>query len=282
MGEQVARHGLITRRGDVVLHTKKNGSALQHTTKTSRVLRTGFTMMDLMVSLVIVTVLIALMLPAISLVRESTHRVICASNLRQIGMGISLYSQDTRDHLPDSVFLPPAPSSNGSYIGAYDRMDTVLLPSDEFTELSGDDRWDGLGLLYHREYIAAPNLYYCPSHQGSFTYDDAADDWINNEAADEIVVNYLYRGRGPLGSRVLYNIPSRAALVTDTLRSFYDLNHQGGFNVMQAGLAVDWYDDIGDQIANNILLRSGDDNDASTTVQDAWGRLDEIPNLVGD
>lgn len=231
-------------------------------------------MIDLLVSLVIVGVLVALMLPAISMVRESTRRVICASNLRQVGLGVSLYSQDRREHLPDSVFLPAAPSQNASSLPAYDRMDTVWVSSEEFPEL-GNKRWDGLGLLYGLEYISASSIYYCPSHQGNFRYDDAQDDWMHLEDTDEIVINYLYRGAGPNGSRVLYNINSTAALITDTLRSYDDLNHESGFNVLQAGLAVDWYDDIGDAIANDLLARS--DDDPSNTVQDAWGRLDEIP-----
>lgn len=232
-------------------------------------------MIDLLVSLVIVAILIALMLPAIGMVRESTRKVICASNLRQVGLGLSLYSDDQRERLPDSVFLPPAPRGQASSAAAYERMDTVWLPTREFPDL-GDDRWDGLGILFGAEYITAASIYYCPSHQGAFNYSDHQDDWANLHRPNEIIVNYLYRGSGPSGSRVLYNIESTAALVTDTLRSYYDLNHKGGFNVLQAGLAVDWYEDIGGQIANDILLRGGDD-DPSSTVRNAWGRLDEIP-----
>lgn len=232
-------------------------------------------MIDLLVSLAIVSILIAMMLPAISMVRESTRKVICGSNLRQIGMGISLYSQDSRDALPDSVFLPPSTRSNTASNASYDRMDTVLLSRDEFPELK-DDRWDGLGYLYGREYVSASSVFYCPSHSGSFTYGDASEDWINPNRAEEIIANYLYRGTGPNGQRVLYSIDSSAALVTDTLRSFYELNHETGFNVLQAGLAVEWYEDIGSEIANDLLART-DNGDNSGTVQDAWGRLDDIP-----
>jgi hypothetical protein len=231
-------------------------------------------MIDLMVSLVIVAVLVALMLPAISMVRESTHRVICASNLRQIGLGVSLYSQDRRDQLPDSIFLPDAPQSNALAQPSYERMDTVWVSLDEFPEL-GNKRWDGLGWLFGEDYLTASSIFYCPSHEGNYRLEDCQDKWMNLPIDDEIVANYLFRGSGPDGSRILYNIDARAALITDTLRSYEDLNHESGFNVLQAGLAVDWYDDIGDSIANDLLARSGDD--PSNTVQDAWGRLDEIP-----
>lgn len=233
-------------------------------------------MIDLMVSLAIVTVLIALMFPAISMVRESTRKVICGSNLRQVGMGISLFSQDRRDELPNSVFLPEWTRNASTATGSFDRMDTLLLPSDEYPEyVSLEKRWDGLGKLFIDEYVSAPGTFYCPSHQGDFTFDEATDRWMNPDRAPEIIANYLYRGMGPNGRRVLFQIDASAALVTDTLRSYNDLNHRGGFNVLQAGLAVEWYDDIGEQIANELLLRS--DDDSSRTVQDAWGRLDDIP-----
>ena len=234
-------------------------------------------MIDLMVSLAIVSILIALMFPAISMVRESTRKVICASNLRQSGLGMSLFTQERNNRLPDSIFLPPAPRAQATAVGSYDRMDTVLLPVDEFPERRGD-RWDGLGILYNQGYVSAPNIFYCPSHHGSFTFIDAQDSWMTPRKAPEIIVNYLYRGIGPNGERVMYNIDPNAALASDTMRSYYDLNHDSGFNVLQAGLAVTWFDDVGDEIANDILLRGEEDGNKSTSVQNAWGRLDDIPN----
>lgn len=234
-------------------------------------------MIDLMVSLAIVSVLIALMFPAISMVRESTRKVICGSNLRQVGLGISMFSQDRRDELPNSVFLPEWTRNTANSTGSFDRMDILLLPSDEYPEyINQDKRWDGLGKLFVEEYVSAPNTFYCPSHTGNFTFDQASERWMNPDQAPEIVANYLYRGMGPDGRRVLFQIDSSAALVTDTLRSYNDLNHEGGFNVLQAGLAVEWYEDIGDEIANDLLARNGDDNN-SQSVQNAWGRLDDIP-----
>ncbi len=252
------------------------GSALKKVTATTRRHARAFTMIDLMVSLAIVAILIALMFPAISMVRESTRKVVCGSNLRQIGLGVSLFSQDNRDVLPDSVFLPEW-TRHTSTAWTPDRMDTVLLSeSDQPGRLH--DRWDGMGLLFRDEYISAPNIFYCPSHRGSFSFMEAEQDWSNLEVVDEIIVNYLYRGMGPDNQRVLYNINSTAALVTDTMRSYEDLNHEDGFNVLQAGLAVDWYDDIGGQIANDLLGRDNGTG-SNTVVRDAWDRLDEIPGL---
>lgn len=231
-------------------------------------------MMDLLVSIAVISVLIALLLPAVSKVRESTRKVICGSNMRQLGMGVSIFSQDNGDKLPNSVFLPP-PRSNASSYPSPERMDTVRLSRSEF-QFSQEKLWDGLGILFGREYITAPNVYYCPSHKGNFVFDDVASQWAQLDGLEEIISNYHYRGTGPTGSRVLYNIDPGAALVTDSLRSYEDLNHQGGFNILQAGLAVNWHNDIGGQIAQDILLRTTDDT--TDSFVDAWGRLDGLPD----
>jgi len=193
-------------------------------------------------------------------------------------MGMSVFADDNRERLPNSVFLPP-PRANASTYPALHRMDTVWLTDEEFPNLDGD-LWDGLGLLYRDEYVTAASVFYCPSHHGNFMFDDAAEDWTRQDGGSEIIANYLFRGTGPNGSRVLWNIDSTAALVTDTLRSYEDLNHKGGFNILQAGLAVTWHEDIGDQIAQDILLRSGDDGNQSTTVVNTWGLLDGDPEDV--
>ena len=247
-----------------------------HTSRQSlRALR-AFTMMDLMVSMAIISILIAILLPTVGKVRESAQKVICGSNMRQIGMGVSIYTQDNKERLPDSVFLPISRSNAASFVELH-RMDTIRLAAEEFPGMYGD-LWDGLGLLYADEYITASNIFYCPSHRGNFLFEDAAEDWNRLDGTSEITVNYLFRGMGPDGRRVLYNIDPTAALVTDTLRSYEDLNHQGGFNILQAGLAITWFDDVGDQIAQDILLRSGDDGTQSSAVITTWDLLDGSPD----
>ncbi len=242
--------------------------------------RSGFTMMDLMVSMAVISVLIALMLPAIARVRESTHKVICASNMRQLGMGVSVYAQDHRERLPGSVFLAPSRTNASSYPSP-ERMDTVRLDGDEFTARRRS-LWDGLGLLYGLEYVGAPNIYYCPSHTGNYRLEDAIDAWNQVQGQTEIIANYLYRGTGPDDSRVLYNIDPTAALVTDSLRSYEDLNHDGGFNILQAGLAVNWFNDVGDQIAQDILSRSSGDDGGISDVNNVWSLLDGLPGAAQD
>ncbi len=54
--------------------------------------RGAFTLVELLTVIAIVALLIAILLPAVQTARESMRRVTCASNLRQLALGLSNYS----------------------------------------------------------------------------------------------------------------------------------------------------------------------------------------------
>ena len=64
--------------------------------------RKGFTLIELLVVVAIIAVLIAILLPSLSKAREQTRRVVCASNLRQMGIAMRMYADDENGHLPDT------------------------------------------------------------------------------------------------------------------------------------------------------------------------------------
>ena len=134
----------------------------------------GFTLIELLVVISIIALLIALLLPALTMANEFARRSVCAANLKQIGMAYYIYADDNDSWTPlNWVSRPYEPY--------------VLYRND--TSLPREDRWINDGILYRDEYVETGRVFYCPSRaartHGESTYEN---EWF---------LEYFRRGLPP-------------------------------------------------------------------------------------
>lgn len=112
----------------------------------------GFSLVELLVVIAILSMLIAILLPALTQARHQMRRTACASNLRQVGVAIHLYAQDYENTIP---FGPEGRPVTGSNFYTVTGNVTSLLSLE-----NGDPV--GLGLLL-KDYLAhQPTVLFCP------------------------------------------------------------------------------------------------------------------------
>jgi prepilin-type N-terminal cleavage/methylation domain-containing protein len=110
----------------------------------------GFTLVELLVVIAVITVLIAILLPALGTARAQVQRVQCESNLRQLLLAAGMYENDNRQNLPWANWLT-APFAGWLY-----RDPNHSQQSD----VTG-------GLLY--QYLLTQTVYHCPLDQPPYS-----------------------------------------------------------------------------------------------------------------
>jgi prepilin-type N-terminal cleavage/methylation domain-containing protein/prepilin-type processing-associated H-X9-DG protein len=91
--------------------------------------RSGFTLVELLVVIGIITLLIAILLPVLRVARDQARRTACASNLRQIYGAIVMYGNENRQMLPYPDDFNPRIAAVGMLdFGMMDFSTGTLLP----------------------------------------------------------------------------------------------------------------------------------------------------------
>ena|GEM_PF-6718996 len=195
----------------------------------SRRKRESFTLIEMLAVIAIITILAALLLPAITRVRQNARVTECLNNLHQLGIALTMYANDYRDVIPIWVEEDDTGPDDWGAVAT-----NMLWDASEL-------RPQGLALL--DTYIdSTRSLYYCPGEKilATTTLNSGTDQEENLQRGrqririvdeyggdtTDVFSSFLYRGCDAEADWIYSSIQKRAVVIDYNIHNIC-INHRG-------------------------------------------------------
>ena len=140
----------------------------------------GFTLIELLVVISIISILIGILVPALSGARRAAIAIVCGQQERQIGLGIQMSAMDNHNYLPLGAAFGAPP---------FDTMASNII------YLSG---YVGIGKLLGEAKLDNTRAMFCP---GDDSIDPVQENAKLSSGTSPVYTSYLYRGADETNSK---------------------------------------------------------------------------------
>lgn len=222
--------------------------------RTTPVISSGFTIIELLVVMAVISLLTTILLPALSNARRSARRTECSAHLRELGLAASMYLQSEKTF----------PSLNNEPEDGHWQYNYVI--------------WDGRDLDHNFGPMVATNLFpdmrilYCPTQESPY---HRFNTFVNPWPVKQLLDTRAGYGRRPKVTGMdVTQMPVGWGLYADLFHTpdYIASNHQRGINVEHVDGSVRFVSNFELLIDNDMTLPTSlIDN---PTMMKIWTRLD--------
>ena len=128
--------------------------------------RRGFTLIELLVVIAIIAILAAILFPVFAQAREKARQISCLSNVKQLGLGLMMYTQDYDETYPRNDNCV-----NGGTVPLPGEPATAVGCTARFGDRINHYKW----WYWTYPYVKTTNVLFCPSR--TRVEDNPSGDW---------------------------------------------------------------------------------------------------------